>query len=102
MARWAVGFDIQAGSFDVHREGCADLSPRRRRLSRWAQKYHEGNHSRIEMVEAASPEEALRAALSDQFSGPTEHPADGGFPGGSFGAAGFSGRVLPCAKRNGA
>jgi hypothetical protein len=80
--------------FHIHAAGCADLAKAEQELKT-------GRVSGIEPVYAESPEAAARVLLTEDFSGPdgTEHPAANGYPGGSYGAAGFTYHVLSCCGR---
>jgi hypothetical protein len=96
LKRYAVVTDPNADKlFRIHDAGCADLNKREAPL------YRQGIVSSITEREAESAEAALDAELREDFSGTDglEHPAAGGFPGGSYGAAGFEGRILPCCKK---
>jgi hypothetical protein len=93
MNRYAVVTDPNATElFRIHDAACADLHKREAPLLR------SGHISSIVEREAESAEEVLDHELREDFSGTDglEHPAAGGFPGGSYGAAGFEGRILPC------
>lgn len=96
LKRYAVVTDPNTEElFRIHDAGCADLRKREQPL------YRQGIVSSIIEVEAETAEKALDAEMRSDFSGTggTEHPAKDGYPGGSYGAAGFSGRILPCCKK---
>lgn len=98
MKRYAVVTDPNADElFRIHEAGCADLNKREIPL------YRRGRVSSITEVEAESAKAALEHELREDFSGGSEetgweHPPENGYPGGTYGAAGFTGRILPCCK----
>ena len=96
MRAFVVVTDPQANElFRVHAAGCRDIGRER-------QLYRRGLVSCIETVQAENAAAALAAELNEDFSGGStetgwEHPPTETYPGGTFGAAGFEGRILPCA-----
>lgn len=94
LKRYAVVTDPNTEElFRIHDAGCADLRKREAPL------YRQGIVSSIIEVEAETAEKALDAEMRSDFSGRGEHPEANGYPEGSYGAAGFSGRILPCCKK---
>ena len=94
--RYTVVTDPNADElFRIHAASCPDITKREAPL------YRRGIVSSITEVRAESAEAALEAELNDNFSGKDggEHPATAQYPGGSYGAAGFTGRLLPCCKK---
>jgi hypothetical protein len=91
--RFAAPLNSQTGQFEIHAADCRDLAqPRKRR------DFNLYGKDEPEMIEAQDADAAADAALRAEFSDEIEHPEHKGFPGGSFGAAGFTARVFPCAK----
>lgn len=81
----------QRGEFEVHAANCPDP----------ARKYRKGEYTiQASPRDASDGHAALEAELRGDFSGTDggEHPATEEYPAGSFGAAGFLGRVFPCAE----
>lgn len=94
--QYAVPMNTQTGCFEVHAQGCKDLKNPRKRADFNLNPY---GKQMPQTVVAATAGEAARAALVDEFSSDSEHPATDGFPGGSYGAAGFTVRTMPCARK---
>jgi hypothetical protein len=90
--KFFIGLNGQTGQYEVHKAGCSDVTRKGGRRSHW-------NDFNFTSTREGEPEAMLAAELNDTFSGPTEHPAKDGFPGGSFGAAGFTGRIFPCVAK---
>lgn len=79
----------------VHAAGCPDVAQRE------VPAFNAGRVSCILEVEAESGWEAVEEQLREDFSGVKglKHPPRNGYPGGSYGAVGFTGWALPCCKR---
>jgi len=90
---YAAPLNSQTGEFEIHAADCRDLAQPRK-----VRDYNMVPGEKPHTVEAVSADAAAFAVLAEEFSDESEHPAADGFPGGSFGAAGFTARVYPCAK----
>jgi hypothetical protein len=95
MARYTVG--LAESCFEVHALSCPD--PARKTPSRG--RPFAGYNDEPWTVEAEDGAHALDATLREDFSGAGEHPARDGYTEGSYGAAGFTGRVFPCCNPKG-
>lgn len=105
MTRYLVALNGQTGEYEVHAATCPDPA---RKAPGTVRKVRGKNYAKLGEythpawpVEAESGEAALAAELNSDFSGRGEHPARDGYPEGSYGAAGFTGRVFPCAEKGG-
>jgi hypothetical protein len=94
---YAVPMNAEQCEYEVHALDCRDLSNPRKRAA-----LNLYGKDKAETFQAATPEEAARLALASDFSGKGEHPARDGWPEGSYGAAGFAARILPCARKRSA
>jgi len=94
MSEYVVVTDPNADDlFRVHRADCADIRRREVPLER------RGIVSYISKpIVGDSGSAVLEAEMRSDFSGEDggEHPATASYPAGSYGAAGFTGVVLPC------
>ena len=94
MTAFAIPMNAQSGEFEIHAAGCKDLRNPRKRHD-----YNLCRDEEPETVEAVDADAAAKLALDDDFGDfDAQVP---GFPEGSFGAAGFRARILPCARKVG-
>ena len=91
--KYTIG--LNDSCFEIHAAGCRDLD-RKTPSARLRFAQFTGEPW---TVERESGQAALDAELNEDFSSESEHPAQDGFAGGTFGAAGFYGRIFPCATK---